>query len=68
VVIHDDGGHSGSGQIRVVDFFNESTMVLGAESLREDLLTPPWRKKNHGVPQVDDRHSTPPIEPPAMAH
>jgi hypothetical protein len=42
-------------------------MVLGTESLREKLLGSPRRKKNHGVPQVDDRHSTAAIEPPAMA-
>jgi len=68
VVVDDDGRHLGRGQIRVVDSFNESTMVLGTESLGEELLAPPWRKKNHGVPQVDDRHSTAAIEPPAMAH
>jgi len=50
VVVDDDGRHLGRGQIRVVDSFNESTMVLGTESLGEELLAPPWRKKNHGVP------------------
>ena len=59
VVVDDDGRHSGCGQIRVVDFSYESTMVLGAESFREDLLAPPRRKKNHGIPQVDDRHVDP---------
>jgi hypothetical protein len=68
VVVDDDGWHLCRGQIRVVDSFNESTMVLGAESMSEELLASPRRKKNHGVPQVDDRHSTPAIEPPAMAH
>jgi hypothetical protein len=68
VVVDDDERHLGRGQIRVVDAFNESTMVLGAESLREELLAPPRRQKNHGIPEVDDRHSTPSIEPPAMAH
>ena len=68
MVVDDGGRHLGRGQIGVVDSLNESTMVLGAESLCEELLAPPRRKKNHGVPQVDDRHSSPAIEPPAMAH
>jgi hypothetical protein len=68
VVVDDDGWHLGRGQIRIVDSFNESKMVLGAESMSKDLLAPSRRKKNHGVPQVEDRHSTPAIEPPAMAH
>jgi hypothetical protein len=50
VVVDDDERHLGRGQIRVVDAFNESTMVLGAESLREELLAPPRRQKNHGIP------------------
>jgi hypothetical protein len=32
VVANDDGRHLGRGQIRVVESFNESTMVFGTEA------------------------------------
>jgi hypothetical protein len=50
VVVDDDGWHLGRGQIGIVDSFNESKMVLAAESVSKELLAPPRRKKNHGVP------------------
>jgi hypothetical protein len=43
-------------------------MVLGTEGLSEEFLAPSRRKKDHRVPQVDDRHSTAVIESPAMPY
>jgi hypothetical protein len=68
VVVDDDRWHLGRGQVRVVHFFDESTVVLGAESPSEELLASSRRQKNHGVSKVDDRHATSAIEPPAMAY
>jgi hypothetical protein len=70
VVVDDDRRHLnlGRGQIRIIESFNESTMVFGTESLREKLLTAPRRKKNNGISEVEDRHSTAAIKPPAMAY
>jgi hypothetical protein len=41
-------------------------MVLGTEGSREELLTPAGWKKDDGVSQVNDGHSTAVIEPPAV--
>jgi hypothetical protein len=43
-------------------------MILGTESLSEELLTPTRWKKDHRVAQVDDGHTTAMIESPAMSH
>jgi len=42
-------------------------MVFGGKSLSQELLPSTRRKKDHGVTQVNDRHSTTVIESPAVA-
>jgi hypothetical protein len=42
-------------------------MVFGSEGLGQELLPSTRWKQDHGVTQVNDRHSTTVIESPSMA-
>ena len=59
--------HLGGCEVRIVESSNEPQMVFGGEGLSQELLPSTRRKKDHGVTQVNDRHSTTVIEPPAVA-
>jgi hypothetical protein len=67
VIVNDNGSHLRGSEVRVVKSSDESQMVFGGEGLSQEMLPSARRKKDHGVTQVNDRHSTTLIEPPSVA-
>jgi len=67
VIVNDDGSHLRGSEVRIVESSDESQMVSGGEGLSQELVPSTRRKKDHSVTQVNDRHSTTVIEPPAVA-
>jgi hypothetical protein len=67
VIVNDDGSHLRSSEVRVVESSDESQMVFSGEGLGQEPLVSTRGKKDHGVSQVNDRHSTTMIESPAVA-
>jgi hypothetical protein len=63
VVVGDDGCHLPGRQIGIVEIADELPMPLIRQCVGEDLLTAAGRQEDHGVAQIDHRHSPTVIEP-----
>jgi hypothetical protein len=67
VVVNDNGNHLCGGEVWVVETTDESQMILSRKGLSQELLPPTRWKKDQGVTQVNNRHSTTVIKSPSMA-
>ena len=65
-MVVDDGCHLRGRQIRIFEIADELAMLFSRQGIGEESVTAVRRQEDHGIAQVDHRHSSTTVQPSAM--